>query len=66
MVEDGDAGDNGFGGSIAKGIRDANYESGVLGDTRALYDRSKVNECILETIRRADADVSSEDAACRC
>jgi hypothetical protein len=38
----------------------------AFGDTRALYDRSKVNQCILETIRRADADVSSEDAACRC
>ena len=31
MVEDCYAGDNGVGGSIAKGIRVANYKSGIWG-----------------------------------
>ena len=44
MVEDGDAGDNGFGGSIAKGIRDANYESGVWGiPGHCMIDQKSMN-----------------------
>jgi hypothetical protein len=43
MVEDSDAGNNGVGGGFTKGIGRSRFDLAFGMDTRALYDRAKVN-----------------------